>query len=481
MFVPLNAVPANARLVNATEMPAARRLAEMGWTVCETYLDGYYGAGSEDGELAVAASVYDAVSRLPSLCVVFTAGICLRQDIVNWLICSNSAEKGTGLVPIPHWFEDHSQPVPFGERKYFAGFQGTVTSNRQVREAVVDGFAGCPRPAIHINPIYFHALDESQKRDLVASYWTNLSQTQFSLCPRGDHCNSVRLYESLAAGCIPVLISDSALLPLANMLPWDEISIRVPETDARSWQRYVTEWASRRTDEELDGVSRHNRDVWQQWLHWSQLDKQLLVERVERAIAGAERRQSLLSRSVLSVPGKSSAKVRHLLNNLRAQRYLEVGVWQGSTFIAACFGRQLESAVAVDNFSQFDITGGVRCRFLANVEAHLAHQHVALHQVSFFDLPIEETTCGVDVFFYDGSHDPESQKRAITHIWPALAAHAIIVVDDINLPGVLDQTRAGLADVGAQVLREWLLPARFNGDTENWWNGLYVAAIRKSS
>ena len=55
----------------------------------------------------------------------------------------------------------------------------------------------------------------------------------------------------------------------------------------------------------------------------------------------------------------------------------------------------------------------------------------------------------------------------------------MIVVDDTHQPGVLEATRQGLHEAGADVLHEWLLPARFNGDTEQWWNGLYVAAVHK--
>jgi hypothetical protein len=40
-----------------------------------------------------------------------------------------------------------------------------------------------------------------------------LSNTQFSLCPSGSGPNSIRLWESIAYGCIPVLLSDSLELP----------------------------------------------------------------------------------------------------------------------------------------------------------------------------------------------------------------------------------------------------------------------------
>ena len=352
-------------------------------------------------------------------------------------------------------------------------------SNSPLRSAVVEGFTGGEQTVCRVNESYFHLLGEEDRHALSASYWQLLSETQFSLCPRGDNCGSVRFYESLAAGCIPVLLADGAELPLARVLPWDDMLVRVAESDARHWQSHVARWKAKRTDDELAILSQHNRQTWRDWLHWSQLGKQLTVERVERAIAAAERRESKLSREALSVPGMASGKVRHLLNNLAARRYLEVGVWKGATFVAACYGRRLESATAIDNFTGFQDEPGGDERFLTNVSAMLPGQPVKLHSMSFFDIPADELPQNIDVFFYDGDHRPEAQRQAIIHAWPTLADEAIILIDDTNHPGVLEATRQGLAAVGANVLHEWLLPARFNGDTEQWWNGLYVAAVRK--
>ena len=479
MFVNLLEPPRHTRLVDATHMIGAQRLVAQGWTVCNSYLDGYTGEPTVEGRAAFAAEVERAVSSLPERCVVLTAGIPLQQRDPRRFVCNNSAVCGTGAVPIPYWFEDQSQPVPFASRRHFAAFQGAVASNGPLRAAVVEGFGGCERAVCRVNERYFHALGVEDRQGLSASYWQLLSETQFSLCPRGDDCGSVRFYESLAAGCIPVLLADGAELPLARMLPWDDMLVRVPECEARHWQSHVARWKAKRTDEELAILSQHNRQTWQDWFHWSQLGKQLTVERVERAIAAAERHESGLSRGALSVPGMTSGRVRHLLNNLAARRYLEVGVWQGATFVAACYGRRLESATGIDNFSTHQEQPGGAERFLANVSAMLPDQPIALRSVSFFDLPPEALPQNVDVYFYDGDHRPESQRQAILQAWPALADEAIILIDDTNYPGVLEATRQGLAAVGAKVLHEWLLPARFNGDTEQWWNGLYVAAVRK--
>ena len=56
-----------------------------------------------------------------------------------------------------------------------------------------------------------------------------LARSRFSLCPRGYAPNSVRFWESLQAGAIPLLISDTALLP--EGFDWDACCIRVAEKD----------------------------------------------------------------------------------------------------------------------------------------------------------------------------------------------------------------------------------------------------------
>lgn len=56
-----------------------------------------------------------------------------------------------------------------------------------------------------------------------------LARSRFSLCPRGYAPNSIRFWESLQAGAIPLLLSDNALLP--EGFDWDSCCIRVAESD----------------------------------------------------------------------------------------------------------------------------------------------------------------------------------------------------------------------------------------------------------
>ena len=56
-----------------------------------------------------------------------------------------------------------------------------------------------------------------------------LERSRFSLCPSGAGPASIRFFESLGSGSIPVLMADTFILPKVNAIDWDECIIRVPE------------------------------------------------------------------------------------------------------------------------------------------------------------------------------------------------------------------------------------------------------------
>ena len=64
-----------------------------------------------------------------------------------------------------------------------------------------------------------------------------LGRSRYSLCPSGTGPNSFRFWESLAAGAIPVLLSDKMLLPEYD---WDNCILRVPENDLEKVQQILS-------------------------------------------------------------------------------------------------------------------------------------------------------------------------------------------------------------------------------------------------
>jgi len=58
-----------------------------------------------------------------------------------------------------------------------------------------------------------------------------LGNAHFCLVPRGRGWWTVRLFEAIHAGCIPVLLSDEVELPFSDFLSWDTFSVKWPMDD----------------------------------------------------------------------------------------------------------------------------------------------------------------------------------------------------------------------------------------------------------
>ncbi len=61
-------------------------------------------------------------------------------------------------------------------------------------------------------------------------YISVLAGSIFSLCPSGSGPNSIRLWESLGFGCIPVVLAENLRLP-GDEAEWEKAIIKVPETE----------------------------------------------------------------------------------------------------------------------------------------------------------------------------------------------------------------------------------------------------------
>lgn len=87
-----------------------------------------------------------------------------------------------------------------------------------------------PRAVVRdMTGLNFFGSDDARVRGARAEFASLLGRSKFVLCPRGAGASSIRLFETLAMGRVPVVISDYWLAPPG--LSWDQAVVRVPEAD----------------------------------------------------------------------------------------------------------------------------------------------------------------------------------------------------------------------------------------------------------
>ena len=193
------------------------------------------------------------------------------------------------------------------------------------------------------------------------------------------------------------------------------------------------------------------------------------------------------------VPGLTSPRVRHFLNNICSQEgavYLEIGVFAGSTFCAAIENNDMVAAYANDTWQEpelqperedlnIDVVGDMDT-FISNVEK--------VSENLDFDISVLKGECEglnkdnfqhkVNIIFYDGDNDPTVMWRFFNTIDAYTDDVFTLIIDDANSELNVKTTKEFVNQTGWNVLYERELLN--NQEDENmWWNGLYVLVLSK--
>jgi hypothetical protein len=137
---------------------------------------------------------------------------------------------------------------------------------------------------------------------------------------------------------------------------------------------------------------------------------------------------ALINRAVASMPDQ--------------QVYLNIGVWNGFTFLSGIAGNPDKVCIGVDDFSGF---GGPREAFSRRFERYRSSRHrfYDMDYVEYFERHHREV---IGFYLYDGSHKYEDQLRGLQLAEPFFGKECVVLVDDTNR----DPARNGTLDFVAQ-------------------------------
>lgn len=206
------------------------------------------------------------------------------------------------------------------------------------------------------------------------------------------------------------------------------------------------------------------------------------TEQIKHAIHEANFYRSKLTTEALQVPGFTSLKIRHLMNNLGAisRNFMEIGSHKGSTLCSAVFGNELEYATAVDNYSEF--ADGQPMRELLSNVGKFKPGPTKFKLITKDCWTIDSLPQGIDFYLFDGAHDFQSQCDAVTHFLPYMADEFIFCVDDFDLESVWEGTYQGMPGLlqTHTVKHYTILHSTPEIPNETWHQGFYVALISKN-
>ncbi|MGO3183452.1 MAG: exostosin domain-containing protein [Aequorivita sp.] len=110
-------------------------------------------------------------------------------------------------------------------------------------------------------------------------FYDNLKDSDYVVCVRGAGNFSIRFYEALAMGRIPVFINTDCALPFDEELDWKKHVVWVEFEDRHKVAKKVVEFHKALTEREFADLQYANRKLWEERLTLDGFFKNLLQEK----------------------------------------------------------------------------------------------------------------------------------------------------------------------------------------------------------
>ena len=112
-------------------------------------------------------------------------------------------------------------------------------------------------------------------------YIDNIFNSDFILAPKGDGNFSLRFYETLSAGRIPVLIDTDYVLPLESEINYDQVIVRVPYQNINQAGEIINAWYQNLSEEEWLFKQQQAQTLFAEKLRYDQFFNLLLARPLE--------------------------------------------------------------------------------------------------------------------------------------------------------------------------------------------------------
>lgn len=110
------------------------------------------------------------------------------------------------------------------------------------------------------------AITEEQRTTTTLEYYNNILGSDYVVCVRGAGNFSVRFYETLMMGKIPIFVNTDCLLPFDKQINWGKHVVLVEWKDRKNIAQIVADFHKNRSNEDFLQLQMENRKLWKETL-----------------------------------------------------------------------------------------------------------------------------------------------------------------------------------------------------------------------
>ncbi len=119
------------------------------------------------------------------------------------------------------------------------------------------------------------ATSAQSREETTREFYNNLLESDYGVCLRGGGNFSVRLYETLAMGRIPVFVNTDCILPYDKVIDWKQYVVWIEDKEIEKIPDKIMEFHSSLTNSQFIEMQIKCRKLWEEYLSMNGFMKHL--------------------------------------------------------------------------------------------------------------------------------------------------------------------------------------------------------------
>ncbi|WP_044398990.1 exostosin family protein [Lacinutrix sp. Hel_I_90] len=103
---------------------------------------------------------------------------------------------------------------------------------------------------------------EAEKQKSMIEFYENIFNNAYTFCSRGVGNFSVRFYETLAMGRIPILLNTDCRLPLHTTIDWKTHCVIIEEAEVHKMPAHILAFHEALSSADFENIQHNNREIW---------------------------------------------------------------------------------------------------------------------------------------------------------------------------------------------------------------------------
>ena len=165
------------------------------------------------------------------------------------------------IIPV-HEFDDVFDDCYLTQPDLSIGFVGHLLFGRKRH---IDYLTNCNvKTDFIIRDNYFHGMRRRNVQHMKNEYYSNIKNNLFTFCYRGAGNFSVRFYETLMMGRIPIVINTNCMFPYDDIIDYNKVGLFINESDLENnmnLEQRIQEYYRENINNLLE-IQKNNRELY---------------------------------------------------------------------------------------------------------------------------------------------------------------------------------------------------------------------------